>query len=1026
MVGRTQVIARVKRAHGVSGGKAQYHEPGAGFLKKLILLMIAMSLATSMVPASALANVVGAEEATDAAGVVQTTDGADADSGTDAKQTDGVEDDAAQTPCDPAVGSEDDNADAPNDTIEKPIAGDEVSKGDEGFSASSSVSGTGGDADTQVATIEVTCSIIGVDAAGNPQAWAPSKAFDVKQGATAADATVAAFKAAGIEAKYDPEGAYGFYLESITSPFDESLTLGWDESTGRYWQLFVNGEVSSVGASSVDLSAGDVVTWAYSSYGQGIPEVSESIEVTCSIIGVDAAGNPQAWAPSKAFDVKQGATAADATVAAFKAAGIEAKYDPEGAYGFYLESITSPFDESLTLGWDESTGRYWQLFVNGEVSSVGASEVSLRAGDTVMWYYAADGASLPSEGGMTDPNAERPELDADWPGFAGGSAGATVTTPTPTEAADLAWKYDFKDGAFWATVSDLLVVGGDIYLVASGKIQRIDGDTGKPVVSMPTGEDTQYICRPVYADGLIVVAYDGGKLAAYTADTLTCVWKTASFAPEGSDRKYQAMSSLTVSNGFVYAMFSPQNGDNPTTEGVMVCVSLKDGSAKWIKRTGTAAQEDTGGFYWAGAAASGDDLIVGDDFGKVALIDGETGVELSSVAVSGPCRAGIVAADTSETGEGSYLAVTKGDGILHKIERTGDTLKLAGSVKFSATSTSTPAVVQGKAVVCGSDSLKYPVNGTISVIDIATMTLEKSVVAGAGQSQSAPLISVQGDGVYAYFTCNSMPGGVYRYKLGDDAAEQLYVPESDVQNFCLASIVADAAGNLYYTNDSGTLFKLSAAPSFAVSFESNGGSAVSTFRVAQGKPMTQPGDPTREGRQFLGWFVDEELTQAWDFSQPVSGDMTLYAKWSEETGDGGSGIKPPIDPGESNPAPQGGPSSSSPATSQSASSSSYSTKVVPTYGVVATRTPLSEVTQTTAALVAADDEKASSAAQESANGSSSSAKKEPSASDSASAAAADTASASATLNPLAVAGIAVGVVALAGVMVYFVVARRRA
>ncbi|MFR4802051.1 MAG: hypothetical protein ACLT98_01085 [Eggerthellaceae bacterium] len=64
-------------------------------------------------------------------------------------------------------------------------------------------------------------------------------------------------------------------------------------------------------------------------------------------------------------------------------------------------------------------------------------------------------------------------------------AGATVTTPTPTEAADLAWKYDFKDGASWATVSDLLVVGGDVYLVASGKIQRIDGDIGKPVATTP-------------------------------------------------------------------------------------------------------------------------------------------------------------------------------------------------------------------------------------------------------------------------------------------------------------------------------------------------------------------------------------------------------------------------------------------------------------------------------------------------------------------------------------------------------------
>ena len=253
---------------------------------------------------------------------------------------------------------------------------------------------------------------------------------------------------------------------------------------------------------------------------------------------------------------------------------------------------------------------------------------------------------------MVDPDAERPDLDADWPGFAGGSSGATVTTPTPTEAADLAWTYDFKDGGRYATVSDLLIVDGDVYLVAMGKIQRIDGDTGELAASAPTGEDTQYICRPAYADGLIVVAYDGGKIAAYTADTLTCVWKTASFAPEGSERKYQAMSTLTVSNGFVYAMFSPQNGDNPTTEGVMACVSLEDGSTKWIKRTGTAAQEDTGGFYWAGAAVSGDDLIVGDDFGKVALIDGETGMELSSVAVSGPCRAGIVAAETAGGGRG--------------------------------------------------------------------------------------------------------------------------------------------------------------------------------------------------------------------------------------------------------------------------------------------------------------------------------------------------------------------------------------
>ena len=100
-------------------------------------------------------------------------------------------------------------------------------------------------------------------------------------------------------------------------------------------------------------------------------------------------------------------------------------------------------------------------------------------------------------------------------------------------------------------------------------------------------------------------------------------------------------------------MFSPSNGNNPTVEGVMACVSLEDGSALWVKRTGAAAQESAGGFYWAGAAVSGDDLIVGDDLGKIALVDGKSGAELSSVVVSGSCRAGIVAVQPSVSGRGS-------------------------------------------------------------------------------------------------------------------------------------------------------------------------------------------------------------------------------------------------------------------------------------------------------------------------------------------------------------------------------------
>ncbi len=98
----------------------------------------------------------------------------------------------------------------------------------------------------------------------------------------------------------------------------------------------------------------------------------------------------------------------------------------------------------------------------------------------------------------------------------------------------------------------------------------------------------------------------------------------------------------------------------------------------------------------------------------------------------------------------------------------------------------------------------------LAVIDLTTMTVETTVQVDGGEAQSAPLVSVRDDGTFVYFTCNSKPGGVYVYRLGDDEATELFAPEEDLQNFCSASVIADGEGNLYYTNDSGHLFKLAA------------------------------------------------------------------------------------------------------------------------------------------------------------------------------------------------------------------------
>lgn len=68
---------------------------------------------------------------------------------------------------------------------------------------------------------------------------------------------------------------------------------------------------------------------------------------------------------------------------------------------------------------------------------------------------------------------------------------------------------------------------------------------------------------------------------------------------------------------------------------------------------------------------------------------------------------------------------------------------------------------------------------------------------------------------------------------------------------------------------------------YTVHFNTQAGSSIESVKVSGGT-VARPADPTREGYTFEGWFTDPECTEAYDFSAEVSGNMTLYAKWTEE------------------------------------------------------------------------------------------------------------------------------------------------
>ena len=301
------------------------------------------------------------------------------------------------------------------------------------------------------------------------------------------------------------------------------------------------------------------------------------------------------------------------------------------------------------------------------------------------------------------------------------------------------------------------------------------------------------------------------------------------------------------------------------------------------------SDDSTGeGYYWAGAAASGSDLVIGDESGYVKLIDGSTGDIKSSVKLSGaPIRSTVVYAGT-EDGKQTYLVVTRQPATMYKIVRDGDTLSIATtadgkqqlSCEFANISTSTPAVANGKAYIGGSDSTN---SGVFTVVDLASMKVEKTLDMGKkAEVKASPIASVQGSDVYVYFTCNKTPGAVYCFNQSTGEAVEIYTPSGSNANYCTASVIADARGNLYYTNDSGTLFALKAAPGYTVAFDTRGGSTVPSAMTAQNKTMVAPANPERSGYTFADWYKDADCTQAWDFSKDVvTADMTLYAKWTK-------------------------------------------------------------------------------------------------------------------------------------------------
>ena len=745
-----------------------------------------------------------------------------------------------------------------------------------------------------VAQVSATCSVVGTDAKGAQQTWAAAQQITLKEGSTAADLSEQLFKQAGLKADYDPNGTWGWALNAITSPFDKDRKLGYDSATGAYWQLFVNGSASEAGAGGYTLKDGDSVVWCYSKYGDPAPE---QVSVTMEIIGKKAE-IAQRWTSPSTQVFAKGTSIKDASAAYFDALGIKSKmYDQFGYWGVY--SLVSPLDGIELSG-------AWSFFVNGVPGSQLDSDYVLKSGDKIVWAFAP-GDTVPGvDSVVVDPGAARPNWDSDWPGYT--SADKVTDAPVPTKDAETKWVSELKGSNEWSKgISDPLLVGDYLYVAVGSKLLKKDVDTGETVAESPLAAKIDSTSRMVYTGGVMLVPLSSGRLQALTVDALATVWVTDEL-PAGPDGAQQSLASIAVRDGFAYFGTASASWSD-SSDGYLLCVRISDGKVMWQHKN-----ENSKGYYWAGLAFSGNYGVIADDSGTVSTVDPETGKTVASLKIAERVRTTVLV-------DGSIAYVVSADGVLHKLSvGTDGTLSELGKVTFGGSSTSTPVLANGKIVVGGSSTEsfmggyqnKYTYHyGQLAVIDAETLSVDYSIckadgnyirqgASGGGDVKSQPVVSVQNGETYVYFTSNNNPGGIYRYRIGDDEAELLYTPVAGDQQYCMASISVGSDGSLYYVNDSGKLFAVKGngqrVKRYTVTFDANGKDAAmpDSQRVKEGKAATEPStQPQCKGYTFGGWFTDEACTRAYDFSTPVTADLTLYAKWTKNAvnpgGNGGSG-----------------------------------------------------------------------------------------------------------------------------------------
>ena len=442
-------------------------------------------------------------------------------------------------------------------------------------------------------------------------------------------------------------------------------------------------------------------------------------------------------------------------------------------------------------------------------------------------------------------------VPGDWLQFrADGSNNGVVDVKTPIKAEDavLEWSNKIGEGYDSGATGCPIIVGGYLYTYAGKSIVKVNKETGEVVASGVMASSSSFaINSPTYAEGMIFVALSGGRVQAFNADTLESLWLFAD--PLGG----QPNCPIVYCDGNIYTGFW-----NSETKGAnFVCLNITDEEPANTLETKLSTWSYThNGFYWAGAYANKDFVLIGTDDGdsgytsgtaSILSLDAKTGLLIDEKKLTnvGDQRSSICYdADT----DAYYFTTKGGDFYQIKVEEDGSFKENSlrrlhldnGSDSEAAPpmSTSTPVIYNGRAYigVSGTGQFSAYSGHNMTVIDLETFSIAYTVPT-QGYPQTSGLLTTayeDTDGyVYVYFIDNYTPGKlrVIRDRKGMTEVDHsyttletysvngvsqtietgyvLFTPSGADAQYAICSPIADAEGNLYFKNDSARMMRLS-------------------------------------------------------------------------------------------------------------------------------------------------------------------------------------------------------------------------